>query len=97
MKHCHHCHLDDQIKKFKAGKLGLLGGILIVGHFLFHVAECLILPVIIAGFSRKDAEAVESLDEIELSETTLDKRPSDLFGLRQTFFESLQQNYPLQR
>lgn len=52
MKH-HHCHcgLHDQLKKFRARKLGLLGATLMVAHLLFHVVECLVLPALIVGFS----------------------------------------------
>lgn len=100
MKHCCHCHIDEQIKKFKAGKLGLLGGILIVGHLLFHVAECLVIPAVIAGFSRHSVEAIEELDEKELSETaqasSIDYQ-EDLANLRRSLFDSIQQNYPLKR
>lgn len=57
MKHCH-CGLHEQVKKIRTSKLGLLGGVLIIGHLLFHVAECLILPaVIMAIHGDHDAEA----------------------------------------
>lgn len=72
MKKHHDCHcgLHNQIKKFKAGKLGLLGGILIVGHLLFHVAECLILPVIFVGFTSHSHGGSHEAVASDLIETT---------------------------
>ncbi len=55
-----HCGLKEQLKKFRAGKLGVLGGILIVGHLLFHVAECLVIPAIIIAFGGNAAETMET-------------------------------------
>lgn len=71
MKH-HHCRcgLHNQLKKFHAKKLGLLGVTLMVAHLLFHVVECLVLPAIIAGFSGHHdhnsalAESAESFSNI---------------------------------
>ncbi len=97
MKHCCHCHIDEQIKKFKAGKLGLLGGVLIIGHLLFHVAECLVIPVIIAGLNRRPVEAIEELDEKELSETAIASHSDSLVSLKLSLSESIQQNYPISR
>lgn len=97
MKHCCHCHIDEQIKKFKAGKLGLLGGVLIIGHLLFHVAECLVIPVIIAGLNRRPVEAIEELDEKELSETAIVSHSDSLASLKLSLSESIQQNYPISR
>ena len=73
MKHTHcHCGLREQLSKFKAGKLGILGGILIIGHLLFHVAECLILPAIFlaASGNAESSETSEQLLVLELQETT---------------------------
>lgn len=93
MKHGCHCHLHEQLKNFKAGKLGLLGGLLIVGHLLFHVAECLVIPVIIAGLSHHDAEAIEEISRNELAKTTLAepnlRQDQDDFKI--SFVESLKQ------
>lgn len=74
MSHPHHphCKLDEQVKKFKAGKLGLLGSLLIVGHLLFHVAECLIVPAIIVAIGHHDASASEELSSAELPQATFD-------------------------
>lgn len=88
MKH-HHCHcgLKEQLKKLKAGKLGLLGGILIIGHLLFHVVECLVLPVIFVGFTHDDAEAVTELDDDMLNQTTFSwQRPISLTGMDVNYF-----------
>lgn len=60
MKHHCHCGLKSQIKKFKAGKLGVFGGILIIGHLLFHVVECLALPTILMALHGNAAEATTS-------------------------------------
>ena len=70
-QHCH-CGLSDQFHKFRAKKLGLVGAALLVGHLLFHVVECLILPVIIVGFSshheQSTAKAESSNEASALSE-----------------------------
>lgn len=72
MKHSHHCHcgLREQFHRFRAGKLGLLGGVLVVGHLLFHVAECLILPAIFVGFSGHHHSESHEASAAELIETT---------------------------
>lgn len=92
MKHRHHCHCHfrDQLTKFKAGKLGLLGGFLIVAHLLFHVAECLLLPVIIASFSHHDAEAVAELNTEEMQETTHNTASDQLNILHGDFFQTIE-------
>lgn len=97
MKHQCHCHINERIKKLKTGKLGLLGSMLIIGHLLFHVAECLIIPIIIAGLNHHPAEAIENLGEDDLSETTLISHYDYLSDLQQGFFETIQQNHPLKR
>ncbi len=98
MKHCHcHCHFNEQLKKFKAGKLGLLGIFLIVGHLLFHVAECLVIPVIIAALTRQDAEAIEELAAPEVQETTFVETYSDLQDSGLTFSAALEYARPLRR
>lgn len=86
MKHHCHCGLGEKLKKLRAGKLGLLGGVLVVGHLLFHVAECLVLPAFIMALHGNAAEATE-LEETELIETNLknDYRPS----LYIDFYDSL--------
>ncbi len=73
MKHGKHCHcgLGGQIKKFKAGQLGIFGGILIIGHLLFHVAECLVLPAFLMMINGNTAEATSEVKESEISETSL--------------------------
>lgn len=82
MKHHCHCGLKEQINKLKAGKLGLLGGVLIIGHLLFHVVECLVLPALFIGFSHDDAEAATDLDNAELNQTTFSwQRPVNLNGV----------------
>ncbi len=74
MEHHEHshccCHFKEQLSKFKAGKLGLFGGFLIIAHLLFHVAECLILPAAFVAFHHRDVEAVGELDEQSFQETT---------------------------
>ena len=56
MKHHCHCGFRDHLKRFRAKKLGLAGGIFLVLHLLFHVAECLILPSILVGLGGHLAE-----------------------------------------
>lgn len=71
MKHHCHCGLKSQIKKFKAGKLGVFGGILIIGHLLFHVVECLALPTILMALRGNSAEAATSqIIDAEMTENT---------------------------
>ncbi len=72
MKHTHHCHcgLKSQLAKLRAGKLGLLGIIFIVGHLLFHVAECLVIPAIFMAASGNAAESAE-LSHEDLHETAI--------------------------
>lgn len=91
MKSHHHCHcgLESQLKKFKAGKLGLLGGVLIVGHLLFHVAECLIIPAIIVALNHHEVEAIDELSEAHLEEITFTTDFSELKDLHVNFFETL--------
>lgn len=67
-RHCH-CKFEEKRKKLRAGKFGALGGCLVVLHLLYHVAECLILPVVLIGFHRNNAEATQ-IDEELLPETT---------------------------
>ncbi len=100
MKHSKHCHcgLDGQIRKLRAGKLGILGGILLIGHLLFHVAECLVLPALLMAFSGKSAEAVSELDEATLQETTFASAELPTINLQISFRESLEQyQLPLRR
>lgn len=97
MKHCCHCGLKSQLQKFKAGKLGLLGGFLIIGHLLFHVAECLILPAIIVAFNHHDVEAVEEIPSEVIVAEFLTTPSDDLIALRADFFQTLEYNYPLKR
>ena len=75
-QHSHHCicGFKDQLHKFRAGQLGLLGGALIVGHLLFHVAEVLILPVIFVGFSGHHHSESHEASAEELLETTFVNR-----------------------
>ncbi len=96
MKHCCHCGLKGQIKKFKAGKLGLLGGFLIIGHLLFHVAECLILPAFLISFHSHDAEATDSLTDEDYKTTTFATEPVFPYDLHADFFNDLEHYYPLQ-
>lgn len=88
MRHCH-CHFKEQLHKLKAGKLGLLGGVLIVGHLLFHVAECLILPALLVAFNRPEAEAVEELQPLELPTTAIAAPLPEYADLTINFFDSL--------
>lgn len=77
MEHVHcHCGLKEQLKKFRAGKLGLVGGVLILGHLLFHVAECLILPAIFLaanGNAEGETHQAEELSLLALQETTFNE------------------------
>lgn len=97
MKHCCHCGLKSQLQKFKAGKLGLLGGILIVGHLLFHVAECLILPAVFIAFNHHDTEAVEEIASEVVVTESITTPSDDLIALHADFFQTLEYNYPLKR
>lgn len=97
MKHCCHCYFKEQLRKFKAGKLGLLGGFLIVGHLLFHVAECLVLPALFVALHPHDAEATDELTAEEISETTFIATSPDPYGLHVSFYETLDSYYPLKR
>ncbi len=95
MKHCCHCHLQEQLHKFKAGKLGLLGGVLIVGHLLFHVAECLILPAILVAFNHPEVEAIAETPS-DLVTANLTILPSCAYeNLTIDFFESLESDVSL--
>lgn len=67
MKHHCHCGLGDKLHQLKAGKLGLLGGIFLVLHLLFHVAECMVLPALIVAF-RGETVATSELSEQEATE-----------------------------
>lgn len=102
MKH-HHCHCDlhAQFKKFRAKKLGLLGAALMVGHILFHVVECLVLPAILVGFSghhdnhaaraegaRDTLIAIEELffvDELSATILQIDLQKYGVLGLNPDF------------
>lgn len=74
----HHCHcgLSRHFKKLRTGKLGLIGGVLVVLHLLWHVAEGLVVPAIIIAFSRHHTEAAELTDE-ELENTTFSNSYGD--------------------
>lgn len=39
-----HCQFKAHCKSLRAKRLGLLGGIIMVVHLLYHVAGCLFLP-----------------------------------------------------
>lgn len=97
MKHQHicHCGLKDQLRRFKAGKLGLLGGILILGHLLFHVAECLIIPAILFAIHRQPVEAVEGVLEAEIVADTEVDFADTAATLQEDFYQTLQKYYPL--
>lgn len=90
MKHCCHCGLNTQIKKFRAGKLGIFGGILIVGHLLFHVAECLVLPAFIMAMHGNVAEAAE-LETNNIIETAEPLEYDALKNLRIDFYQSMEE------
>ncbi len=91
MKHSHHCHcgFSEKCQKFRAGKLGLLGGVLVVLHLLYHIAECLVLPAIFIAINGNSAEAAE-LSEPELTETTVLNDFKELKALRTSFYDSLE-------
>lgn len=98
MKHSHcHCGFKSQIKKLRAGKLGALGIFLVVGHLLFHVAECLIIPAIILAINRHDAEAIEELSSQDIQETTFVTDFDELRDLKANFFDTLEYTRPLRR
>lgn len=97
MKHHCHCHFREQLRNFKAGKLGLLGGFLIVGHLLFHVAECLVLPALLVAFNHHDAEAADELTAADLPEVTFATTPHDGLTLQTNFYDTLEIYYPLKR
>lgn len=65
MKHHCHCGLKKHFKLFRTKKLGALGIVLMGLHILFHVAECLVLPTIIAVLSGKNSEPVSATDAPE--------------------------------
>lgn len=98
MKHCCHCGLGEKIHQFKAGKLGLFGGILIVLHLLFHVAECLVIPALIVAF-RGETVATSEITENDTVETPslpyLSYEQNAL--LREDFYQSLVKYSPLTR
>lgn len=91
MKHCHHCHCGfaERSKKFKAGKLGWLGGVFVVLHLLYHVAECIVLPAALLAMHGKTAEAAE-LGTEEVQETTFADNFAELQDLQLSFSDSLQ-------
>lgn len=88
MKHRCHCGLGEKLHKLKAGKLGLLGGMLLVLHLLFHVAECLILPALLIALHDETAEASE-ISEQEAIELNILSQPHNSV-LHQDFWESLE-------
>lgn len=98
MKHHKHghccCHFREQLSKFRAGKLGLFGGFVIIAHLLFHVAECLILPTIFVTFHHHEAEAAVELDGESLEETTSISSYAELPTLKLDFATTLTA-YPL--
>lgn len=85
--HCHcHCRFEEKRKKLRAGKFGVLGGCLVVLHLLYHVAECLILPVVLIAAHRNNAEAAD-VDHTLLEETTFSDK---FFASGPTQSESVQ-------
>lgn len=95
--HCH-CKFEEKRKKLSAGKFGIFGGVLVVAHLLYHVAEFLVLPVFLLAAHRDDAEASE-VDADFLQETTFYQpdtstiETSSVFdsgSLQISLFESLQ-------
>lgn len=89
-----HCHLCEHNAKIRAKNLGILGGLLIVLHLLFHVAELLLLPTLFAVFHHHGAEALSELDDNNLTETTFVSGFADVEVLRLGFQETLT-TYPL--
>ena len=63
MKHCCHCGFREHFSHFKTKKLGLLGGVLLILHLLWHVAECLILPALFVGTVNVAAKPQEHMTE----------------------------------
>lgn len=51
MKHHCHCGLKEHFTKFSFKKFGVFGAFLMVGHILFHVVECLIVPALLVAWS----------------------------------------------
>lgn len=66
-----HCGFEKKLHQLRAGKLGLLGGFLMVAHLLFHVAECLVLPAFLMAINGETVEALD-LDSHELHLVTID-------------------------
>lgn len=100
MRHEHHdchCGLKEQLKKFRAGKLSLLGGFLIIGHLLFHVAECLIIPAILVALNRHDVEAINELNQTDLQEITFTTELTELNRHHTNFLNALEYFRPLRR
>lgn len=92
MKHPHHCHCGfaEKSKKFKAGKLGWLGGVFVVLHLLYHVAECIILPAVLIALHSNQTEATE-LSPAEVQTATFSSQDyQELQLLRTNFYDSLQ-------
>lgn len=94
-RHSCHCGLKDQLRKMKAGKLGLLGSVLIVGHLLFHVAECLVIPAILIAANRQDAEAVQEINLLDILEDDNSVTHVQQETLQEDFFQTLREYYPL--
>ncbi len=58
MSHCH-CGLEKTLERFHAKRFGIVGLVLIIGHLLFHVAECLVIPALIVVFSQGKSTATD--------------------------------------
>lgn len=86
MKHQCHCGFKKHFAASSLKSLGLGGGILFVLHLLFHVAECLVFPTILAFFSsaagRKPAVAI-------------DHAPQTVLATHQELTPSSEQNFPI--
>ncbi len=80
MKHHCHCGIKGHFDKFRFKRLGVLGAVLMIGHVLFHVVECLVLPALLVAWSgyaieenieeTADQVKAEIISEDELMVTT---------------------------
>lgn len=87
MKHCH-CGLKEHFQTAHVKKLGALGVVFMIGHLLFHVVECLLIPALLVAFHHQETPSATAAEAAPQPAPVLEV---EYCPLRETnFFENWQ-------